>query len=145
MVHKYRSTTKWSDEDDVHGTIDMDCGISYPFHKPAEFGGVDGLLNPEDAFVASLAMCFSITFQEITDKMRLDIEDFELTTVGILEETDEGKIFTKIRLEPVITSEDNDKKILRAVDLVEDNCLISRNIKSELEIKTKIRTKSKIL
>ncbi|MFO7992416.1 MAG: OsmC family protein [Thermoplasmata archaeon] len=138
MVHKYRSTTKWSDEEDVHATMDMDSGFSCKFHKPAEFGGVDGLLNPEDAFVGSLAMCYSITFQEIADKMRLDIDDFELTTVGILEETDEGRLFTTIRLEPVITSDESEKKILRAVDLVEDHCLISRSMKSKMEIRPKI-------
>ena len=136
MSWKYRSTTTWLDEEGKHGKMEMDSGYSIEFHKPSEFGGVDGIINPEDAFVASLAMCFSITFQEITDKMRMEIEDFELETEGILEEGEEGKEFTKIILRPKVKTDAPESKVQRAVELTKKNCLIARSMKSEIVIET---------
>ncbi len=112
----------------------MDCGFSCSFDKPIEFGGSEDVLNPEDAFVGSLAMCFSITFQEMAEKMRLDIDGFTLETEGILEDVDDGTMFTKIYLRPEIVSSENEDRIKRALDLAEDNCLISKSMKSELII-----------
>jgi len=134
MAHEYRSKIKWSDKEETHGTIEMDCGFTCSFHKPLEFGGTDDIINPEDAFVGSLAMCFSITFKEIAKKMRLDIDDFELDTTGILEEVNGGKMFTKIYLKPEINTNEPENKINRAIELAEKNCLIARSMKSEIII-----------
>lgn len=138
MSWNYKSVTKWSDDEGTHSTIDMDCGYSCSFHKPIEFGGKEEMLNPEDAFVGSLAMCFSITFKEMCDKMRLDIDDFVLETEGILEEVDDSKKFTKIYLRPEIKSEEPEKKIKRAIKLAEDNCLIANSMDSEIIVEEKI-------
>ncbi len=138
MAHEYRSKIKWSDKEETHGTIEMDCGFTCSFHKPLEFGGTDNIINPEDAFVGSLAMCFSITFKEIAKKMRLDIDDFELDTTGILEEVNGGKMFTKIYLKPDINTNEPENKINRAIQLAEKNCLIARSMKSEIIIEADI-------
>ncbi len=138
MSWKYRSTTTWLDEEGKHGKINMDSGHSIEFHKPSEFGGVDGVMNPEDAFVASLAMCFSITFEEITNKMRMDIDGFELETEGILEEGDDGKEFTRIILRPRIKTDEPENKVQRAVDLAKKNCLIARSMRSEIVMEPEI-------
>ena len=138
MAHEYRSKIKWSDKEETPGTIEMDCGFTCSFHKPLEFGGTDNIINPEDAFVGSLAMCFSITFKEIAKKMRLDIDDFELDTTGILEEVNGGKMFTKIYLKPDINTNEPENKINRAIQLAEKNCLIARSMKSEIIIEADI-------
>lgn len=139
MPYEYKSITRWSDEEDTHGTIDMDCGYSCSFHKPIEFGGAEGVLNPEDAFVGSLAMCFSITFKEMAKKMRVEIDDFELGTNGILEEVEGGKMFTKIILKPKIVTDAPEQKIKRALELTEKNCLIARSMKSDIIIEEDIK------
>ncbi len=138
MSHKYRSTIRWSDEGDKHGDIKMDCGYTCGFHKPVEFGGAEGMMNPEDAFVGSLAMCYSITLKSTLEKMRLELEDFELKTTGILDETDEGSMITKITIKPKIKlkTEEERKKIERALKLAKDNCLISKSMKSEIILDT---------
>jgi len=138
MSWNYKSTTKWTDEEGIHSKMEMESGYSCSFHKPSEFGGIDGLLNPEDAFVGSLAMCFSITFKEMCDKMRLNIENFELETDGLLEELDDGKKFTRIYLRPVIESDDSEKKIKRAIQLAKDNCLIAKSMNCEIIVEEKI-------
>ncbi len=138
MSWNYKSTTRWTDEEGKHSEMEMESGYSCSFHKPSEFGGKDGMLNPEDAFVGSLAMCFSITFKEMCDKMRLDIDDFELETEGILEEVDDGKKFTEIYLRPEIKSKESEKKIKRAIQLAKDNCLIANSMNSEIIVEEEI-------
>lgn len=140
MTHEYTSIVHWSDKEDEHGSISMDCGYACGFNKPVEFGGADGMMNPEDAFVGSLAMCYSITFKSTLEKMRTEISDFELETRGILEDTDEGSMITKIDLVPRVElkNEDDKKKIERALELAKKNCLISKSMKSEIVLKPEI-------
>lgn len=141
MTHEYTSIIHWSDKDDEHGTISMDCGYACGFNKPVEFGGAEGMMNPEDAFVGSLAMCYSITFKSTLEKMRIEIANFELETKGILEDTDEGSMITQIELIPRVElkDEDNRNKVERAFELAKKNCLISNSIKSEIVLKPEIQ------
>ncbi|MFP3871586.1 MAG: OsmC family protein [Candidatus Natronoplasma sp.] len=140
MTHEYTSIVRWSDEEDRHGSISMDCGYSCDFHKPMEFGGTEGVLNPEDTFVGSLAMCYSITLKSTLEKMRMNIEDFELETRGVLEDTDEGSMITEIEIIPRVKLKEKDdrKKLERALELAKKNCLISNSMKSEIRLKPEI-------
>lgn len=118
----------------------MDCGYSCSFHKPIEFGGAGGVLNPEDAFVGSLAMCYSITFRSTIEKMRIELEDFYLETKGLLEDVEDGSMITKLFLRPEITLKDEEdrNKAERATKLALKNCLISKSMKSEIVLEPEI-------
>ncbi|MEF8832384.1 MAG: OsmC family protein [Candidatus Thermoplasmatota archaeon] len=141
MTHEYKSVVHWSEEENEHGNISMDCGYACGFNKPVEFGGTEGTMNPEDAFVGSLAMCYSITLESTLEKMRLELEDFELETIGVLEETEEGNKITKIDLIPKVKlkNEEDKDKVERALKLAKDNCLISKSISSEIKLKPEIK------
>lgn len=133
MTHEFTSTVRWTDGADSHGEINMDNGFEDIFHKPAEFGGTDGVLNPENAFIGSLAMCYSITFKSIAEKMRLDVNDFTLVTEGVMEEKDGGSEITEIVLTPSFTLKNGDKeKGEKAAKLAKENCVISRSMRSEV-------------
>ncbi len=140
MKHEYTSIIHWSEKEEEHGNITMDCGYSCEFHKPMEFGGVEGMMNPEDAFVGSLAMCYSITLQSTLEKMRLKLADFELETIGLLEDTEEGNKITKIDLIPKVKlmKEEDKDKVERALKLAKKNCLISKSINSDIQLKPEI-------
>ncbi len=140
MAHEYVSTVQWSGEENEHGQLSMDCGYSCGFDKPIEFGGAEGVLNPEDAFVGSLAMCYSITFKSTLEKMRLEIDGFELTTKGILEDVEDGSMITEITVKPRIKLKDEGdrEKVERAVKLAKENCLISKSMKSEIKLEPEI-------
>jgi len=144
MTHEYTSIVDWSEKEDEHGSIKMDCGYSCGFHKPIEFGGAEGMLNPEDAFVGSLAMCYSITLKSTLEKMRLELAGFELETIGILEDTEDGSKITKIDLIPKVKlkNEDDKNKVQRALKLAKENCLISKSMNSDIRLKPKFESKS---
>ena len=137
MSYEYTSRIEWTKESEYHGMIETDKGFSSTFDKPSEFGGKDGTLNPEDAFVASLAMCYSITFKEVCDKMRIDIEEFSLDSVGVIEEMDTGKAFTKVILKPRVKTDHKDKSE-RALRLAKENCLISKSLNIEIIVEPEI-------
>ncbi len=130
MPYQYVSHIKWTEE--YHGTIATEKGFESDFDKPSEFGGKDGTLNPEDALVASLAMCYSITVKEICKKMRLEVDEFSLTAKGILEETGSGNSITRIYLYPKLRVDCSDKKKLRALELSKKNCLITRSFNCDI-------------
>ncbi len=140
MSHEYTSIVTWSEDGEEHGNITMDCGYACGFHKPVEFGGEEGMMNPEDAFVGSLAMCYSITLKSTLEKMRLELANFELETKGILEDTDEGSKITKIDLIPKVKlkNEGDKNKVERALELAKENCLISKSMNSKIELRPKI-------
>jgi len=98
------------------------------------------MMNPEDAFVGSLAMCYSITLKSTLEKMRLELADFELETKGILEDTEEGSKITKIDLIPKVKLNNGDDKnrVKRALKLAKKNCLISKSMSSEIDLKPDI-------
>ncbi len=143
MAHEYTSIVRWSEDEDEHGTITMDCGYACGFHKPVEFGGKEGMMNPEDAFVGSLAMCYSITLRSTLEKMRLELADFRLETKGILEDTEEGSKITRIDLIPKVKLKDKEdrNKVERALELAKKNCLISKSMDSEIKLKPDIEPK----
>ena len=140
MSQEYTSIVNWSEKENEHGNITMDCGYACGFHKPVEFGGEEGMMNPEDAFVGSLAMCYSITLRSTLEKMRLELKDFELITKGLLKDTDEGSKITKITLKPKVKlkNEEDRNKVERALKLAKKNCLISKSMSSEIELKPEV-------
>ncbi|MFW5953211.1 MAG: OsmC family protein [Candidatus Natronoplasma sp.] len=144
MTHEYTSIVHWSDKEDEHGSITMDCGYSCGFHKPVEFGGAEGMLNPEDAFIGSLAMCYSITLESTLEKMRLELANFELETKGILEDTEDGSKMTKIDLIPKfeVKNDEDKNKVERALNLAKKNCLISKSMSSDIRLKPKFKSRS---
>ncbi|MBY8998660.1 MAG: OsmC family protein [Candidatus Thorarchaeota archaeon] len=87
--------------------------------------------SPEDLFVASSTMCYMNGFVEFTRKMRIEFKSFECDAVGTLEEVGRSFEVTKIEMKTkvVIDSEDNRKRIDRALELAAKYCFIGNSMK----------------
>jgi len=105
-------------------------------------GGPDEVMlhSPEDLFVASATMCYMNGFVEFTRKMHIEFKSFECDSVGTLEKVGRSFEVTKIemRARVGIISEDNRKKIERALDLAARYCFIANSMKSEVSHETTI-------
>ena len=102
---------------------------------PPEFGnGIPNHWSPEHLFVASSVSCFFTTLLKISDDSNLKIKDLKISATGLLEETDAGSIISKIDLYPVLTleSEKFEKKTKRILEKAEENCLVSKSIRSSV-------------
>ncbi len=111
------------------------------FSAPPEFGGEEGVWTPEHLFVSSICSCFFMTFVSVAEVMKLEIKDLKCVAQGKLEEK-EGfkKEFVEIILKPFVTipSETLKNKVLRAIKIAEENCLVARSIKAELKVEHEI-------
>jgi organic hydroperoxide reductase OsmC/OhrA len=109
----------------VEGKAPIRTGV--PSGGPEEVN----LHSPEDLFVASATMCFMNGFVEFTRKMRIEFKSFECDSVGTLEKVDRSFEVTKIVMDAkvVIDSEENRKKIDRALELAAKYCFIGNSMK----------------
>lgn len=139
-THEYIVDLKW-DKERV-GTLRSD-GSETPIEvaTPPEFpGGMEGIWSPEDLFVSSVSSCFMTTFLAIAEYSNLEYDQLDVKATGTLDKVDGKFAMTKIVLEPtlVILDEELKAKAERILEKAEKACLITRSIKSEVELLPKV-------
>lgn len=130
-THHYHVRVDWTH--DRVGELTVEGKPKIQVASPPEFDGPEGIISPEDMFVAAAASCLMTTFVTFTKKMRFDYKGFKCEGTGTLEKMEKGFQFTKIVLESTVTvdSEDLKSKAERALELSAKYCLISNSMKCE--------------
>ncbi len=107
---------------------------------PPEFDGPEGMLSPEDLFVAAAASCFMTTFVTFSKKIRFDYKSFSCIAKGTLERVEKGFEFTKIHISATVSvgSDDIKPKAERALELAAKYCLVSNSMKCPTEHVNKV-------
>ena len=107
---------------------------------PPEFDGPEGIISPEDLFVAAAASCFMTTFVTFSKKIRFEYKSFTCTAKGTLERVEKGFQFTKIHIDGLVAveSEDLKPKAERALELAGKYCLVSNSMKCETTHENKV-------
>jgi organic hydroperoxide reductase OsmC/OhrA len=68
-----------------------------------DFRGDATMVNPEEAFVASLSSCHMLTFLALAAKKRLSLDSYNDEAVGYLEKNDKGQLaVTRVVLRPQV-------------------------------------------
>ncbi len=118
----------------VDGKVAIKTGVPSGGPEEARFH------SPEDLFVASAAMCYMNGFVEFTRKMRIEFKSFECDAIGTLEEVGRSLEVTKIEMTAKvgIGSEDNRRKIERALELAAKYCFIGNSMKCPVSHETNI-------
>jgi len=103
--------------------------------SPPEFDGPEGIISPEDLFVAAATSCFMTTFVTFNKKMRIEFNSFSCEGHGTLERVDKGYQFTKLQLKAKVRVESEDliPKTERALELAGKYCLVSNSMKCPTE------------
>ena len=132
-THEYTVKVDW--KHDRVGDMIVEGKPTVEISTPPEFDGPEGIISPEDLFVASAATCFMTTFVSFTKKMRIEFKSFSCEGHGTLERVEKGFQFTKILLKTKvgIESEDLRSKTERALDLSGKYCLVSNSMKCPTE------------
>jgi peroxiredoxin-like protein len=107
---------------------------------PPEFDGPEGIISPEDLFVAAATSCLMTTFITFTKKMHIEFQSFSCEGHGRLEKVEKGFQFTKILLKTKVTvdSEELIPKAERALELAGKYCLVSNSMKCSTEHENKV-------
>jgi organic hydroperoxide reductase OsmC/OhrA len=115
-------------------------GIEVPATAAPDFKGTEGLVDPEEAFVASVASCHMLTFLAVAARKRFDVESYRDAAVGYLEKNDEGKLaMTRVELSPEIVfgSSVPDKEQLEKLhESAHRNCFIANSVTTSVVIQT---------
>jgi uncharacterized OsmC-like protein len=120
----------------------MGNGPAMDFSAPPESHGHEGVLTPEDAFVAAVNTCIMMMFIWTTERFKLDLVSYECRAEGTkLIELDRTEIFTEILLHPNIVvrcelsqKEITEKRIMRALETAQKYSLVANSIKSRVVI-----------
>jgi peroxiredoxin-like protein len=132
-AHEYMVSVDW--KHDRVGNLSVAGKPNVEVSSPPEFDGPEGIISPEDLFVAAATSCFMTTFVTFTKKMRFDFKSFSCEGKGTLERVDKGFQFTKLLLKAKVEveSEELKPKAERALELAGKYCLVSNSMKCPTE------------
>jgi organic hydroperoxide reductase OsmC/OhrA len=140
----YYTTVRWQGE---HlGYIAMGNGPEMDFSAPPDAHGRNGVLTPEDAFVAAVNTCIMMMFLWSCERLKIALLAYECRAEGTkLIELDKTERFTSVKLWPEIKvrSESADHpgleaRIRKALKAAQKYSLVANSIKSEVLIEPEI-------
>ncbi|MGD2164310.1 MAG: OsmC family protein [Anaerolineae bacterium] len=141
----YSTTVEWTGEH--RGHIVMGNGPEMEFSAPPDAHGHEGVLTPEDAFVASANTCIMMMFIWAAERFKLDLQSYTCRAEGTKRiELDRTEIFTDLVLWPeiVIVAGDEAKERVeararRALGAAEKYSLVANSLKSTVTIAATIK------
>lgn len=100
---------------------------------------VEANVDPEEAFVASLASCHMLFFLGIAAKRKFVVDSYTDNPIGVMAADDSGKIsMTKITLRPDVKFAGERQPTIEQLEKMHDQsheqCFIANSIKSEVVI-----------
>ena len=130
---KYHRTHTWT----FDGGISVQASSS-PDIVPVPYSDPT-LIDPEEAFLASIASCHMLFFLSIAGKQKLIIESYEDHPEAIMEKNEEGKMaITSVVLKPRVKfsgSRQPDQSLLQTIHhKAHDRCFIANSIKSNITL-----------
>ncbi len=141
----YHTTVKWTGEH--WGHIIMGNGPEMDFSAPPDSQGHQGVLTPEDAFVAAANTCIMMMFVWAAERFRLNLVSYECRAEGAKRvELDRTETFTHLRLWPKIQVEAGEEspdavetRVRRALASAQKYSLVANSVKSEIVVQPAIR------
>ena len=132
-THEYMVTVDW--KHDQSGEMIIEGKPRVEIATPPEFDGPEGIISPEDLFVASATTCLMTTFVTFAERLRFDFKSFSCEGHGTLERVEKGFQFTKLLLKTkvIVESEDLKPKAERALELAGKYCLVTNSMKCPTE------------
>ena len=116
----------------------FDGGVTVAGSANPAYLGSEGLVDPEEAFVAALSSCHMLTFLSIAAKKRLVVDSYSDHAVGLMEKNEKGKLaITKVVLNPeiVFAGETPDAEALgRMHHRSHEECFIANSVLTEVTV-----------
>ncbi len=134
----YHTTVRWTGEH--WGHVTMGNGPEMEFSAPPDAKGHEGVLTPEDAFVAAANSCVMMMFIWAAERFKLRLLSYECRTEGTKRiELDRTETFTKLHFHLVVRVACGDERkeavearIGRALEAARKYSLVANSVKSEI-------------
>lgn len=120
-------------------TWTFDGGLSVGASAAPAYIGNPALVDPEEAFVASLSSCHMLTFLAVACKKRFVVESYTDEAVGFLEKNADGKLaITRVVLHPKIAFGGGNQPapdLLREMhEFAHRECFIANSVKADVTV-----------
>ncbi len=104
-----------------------------------DFLGNENFVDPEQAYVASLASCHALTFLAICSMQGITVESYTDEAVGFLEKAEDGKPWlARVELSPQVTFADDtvaDNNMIKDLHhKAHLECFLARSVKTTITI-----------
>ena len=107
-----------------------------------QYLGNEALVDPEQAFVASLSSCHMLTFLALSARAGFVVDDYRDEAVGKMERNSEKRIaITRVTLRPMITwgSEPPDREQLDSLHAnAHKHCFIANSVTTEVVVESPV-------
>jgi organic hydroperoxide reductase OsmC/OhrA len=141
----YTADVTWKGEH--WGEVKLGNGPQYTFSAPPDAEGHDGVLTPEDAFVAAANSCVMLMFLWAAGRFKLHLLSYDCQGEGTkLIALDRTETFTHICLRPHIRvaaggerPEIVEARVRRALQSAQKYSLVANSIKGELRVEPQIQ------
>jgi len=137
-LYVYSSKVVWTEGH--RGKLACGNGFKAAFSPPPEFQGESGMLTPEDAFVASINMSFTIAFLRFAEKEKVNLCEYECNCNGIMDRIMPRMAFKRIVLHPraVVASDADVPAVERCMDLADKYAVVRNSVKPKVVLEYKI-------
>ena len=134
----YHTDVRWTGEH--WGELRCGNGPTLPFSAPPDAQGHEGVLTPEDAFVAAVNTCVMLMFVWACERLRLDLIGYECHAEGTkVVALDRTETFQRVVLRPRITVRGADRKRMeRALEWAHKYSLVANSITSSFAMEPEI-------
>ena len=117
----------------------FDCGHEMQATAAPAYLGNPKLVDPEEAFVASLSSCHMLTFLAVACKKKFLLDEYVDDAVGHMEKNAEGKLaITRVELHPKLKfsgeNQPTGKDIEEMHHFAHENCFIANSVRTEVTV-----------
>jgi organic hydroperoxide reductase OsmC/OhrA len=114
-------------------------GITIAASAAPEFRGSAVLVNPEEAFVASVSACHMLSFLALCARKRITVDDYSDQAMGFLEKNPTGKLsITRVELNPRCRFADPDPEhdlLAKLHRQAHAECFIANSVNTKIEVR----------
>ena len=103
-----------------------------------QYLGDPALVDPEEAFVASVSSCHMLTFLALAARDGFVVDDYQDEAIGEMERNEQKRMaITKITLRPNITwggEAPSDEQLAKLHEGAHKHCFIANSVKTEITV-----------
>lgn len=142
----HKATIEWLRDTDSFKYTDYNRNHTWRFDETTiaassapGYLGDESLLDPEEAFVASLSSCHMLTFLAVASKKGYVVDRYFDEATGVLAKNDDGKLaMTHVTLRPAVSFSGDRLPDASAIDrmhaLSHQECFIANSVRTEITV-----------